>query len=172
MTQIDANLVGSMTSVAGVVASEIDERLNLAAGAAEALMELDCAGVGVTVLRRATNWRPARRARPQRAQLAAQSRRRPDMWGRRRGRMDGFGLLVGLAAWARCLSSRRLPGRRSPRSTGSMQSWRTRMPTTSDRRARRTRRRMADCLAGTAAAVAHRGCANRDASTRRLNFHG
>ena len=50
MTRIDANLVGSMTSVAGVVASEIDERFDLAAGAAEALIELELPGVGVTVL--------------------------------------------------------------------------------------------------------------------------
>ena len=50
MTRIDANLVGSMTSVAGVVASEIDERFDLAAGAVEALIELELPGVGVTVL--------------------------------------------------------------------------------------------------------------------------
>ena len=41
MTRIDADLRADMQSVAGVVASEIDERLNLAVGAHEALYELE-----------------------------------------------------------------------------------------------------------------------------------
>ena len=50
MTRIDADLRADMQSVAGVVASEIDERLNLAVGAHEALYELELPGFGVMVL--------------------------------------------------------------------------------------------------------------------------
>ena len=50
MTRIDADLRAGIQSVAGVVASEIDERLNLAVGAHEALYELELPGFGVLVL--------------------------------------------------------------------------------------------------------------------------
>src|SRR6187431_1719812 len=50
MTRIDADLRADMQSVAGVVASEINERLNLAIGAHEALHELELPGFGVMVL--------------------------------------------------------------------------------------------------------------------------
>ena len=50
MTRIDADLRADMQSVAGVVASEIDERSNLAVGAYEALYELELPGFGVMVL--------------------------------------------------------------------------------------------------------------------------
>ena len=50
LTRIDADLRADMQSVAGVVASEIDERLNLAIGAHEALYELELPGFGVMVL--------------------------------------------------------------------------------------------------------------------------
>jgi heavy metal sensor kinase len=50
MARIDADLRADMQSVAGVVASEIDERSNLAVGAHEALYELELPGFGVMVL--------------------------------------------------------------------------------------------------------------------------
>ena len=58
-TRIDADLRADMQSVAGVVASEINERLNLAVGAHEALYELELPG-----FRRHGTWtRRARRSR-------------------------------------------------------------------------------------------------------------
>ena len=50
MARIDADLRADMQSVAGVVASEIDERLHLAVGAHEALYELELPGFGAMVL--------------------------------------------------------------------------------------------------------------------------
>jgi two-component system OmpR family sensor kinase len=50
MTRIDADLRADMQSVAGLVASEIDERLNLAVGAREAMYELELPGFGIMVL--------------------------------------------------------------------------------------------------------------------------
>jgi heavy metal sensor kinase len=50
LARVDAELNRSMRSVAGVVASEISERLDLAIGAHEALIELELPGVGVSVL--------------------------------------------------------------------------------------------------------------------------
>jgi heavy metal sensor kinase len=50
LARVDADLVAAMHSVAGVVASEIDERFDLGAGASEALIELDLPGLGVMVL--------------------------------------------------------------------------------------------------------------------------
>ena len=49
-TRIDADLTRAMRSVSGVVASEINERSDLAIGASEALFELELPGVGVAVL--------------------------------------------------------------------------------------------------------------------------
>jgi len=53
MGRIDATLAGQMQSVAGVVTSEIAERLTLEAGAQEAMAELELPGLGVAVLDRA-----------------------------------------------------------------------------------------------------------------------
>jgi heavy metal sensor kinase len=50
MARVDAELTRGMRSVAGVVASEINERLDLAIGAHEALVELELPGVGVSIL--------------------------------------------------------------------------------------------------------------------------
>src|SRR4051812_15852028 len=50
LARLDADLMAAMHSVAGVVASEIDERFDLGAGANEALIELDLPGLGVLVL--------------------------------------------------------------------------------------------------------------------------
>ncbi|HEU4891890.1 MAG TPA: ATP-binding protein [Vicinamibacterales bacterium] len=50
MARVDAELTRGMRSVAGVVNSEINERLDLAIGAHEALIELELPGVGVSVL--------------------------------------------------------------------------------------------------------------------------
>jgi heavy metal sensor kinase len=50
MARVDAELTRAMRSVAGVVASEIDERFDLAIGAHEALIELELPGIGVSVL--------------------------------------------------------------------------------------------------------------------------
>jgi signal transduction histidine kinase len=50
IARIDADLVSAMHSVAGVVASEINERLSLEIGAHEALYELELPGLGVSVL--------------------------------------------------------------------------------------------------------------------------
>ena len=50
MTRIDGDLRAGMQSVAGVVASEIDERGDLAVGAREALVELELPGLGVVVM--------------------------------------------------------------------------------------------------------------------------
>ena len=50
IARVDADLAGAMHSVAGVVASEINERLNLEIGAHEALYELELPGLGVSVL--------------------------------------------------------------------------------------------------------------------------
>jgi heavy metal sensor kinase len=50
IARIDADLVSAMQSVAGVVESEINERLSLEIGAHEALYELELPGLGVSVL--------------------------------------------------------------------------------------------------------------------------
>jgi heavy metal sensor kinase len=50
VARVDSDLVSAMHSVAGVVASEINERLNLEIGAREALYELELPGLGVSVL--------------------------------------------------------------------------------------------------------------------------
>jgi heavy metal sensor kinase len=50
IARVDADLISAMQSVAGVVTSEIDERLSLEMGAHEALYELELPGVGVSVL--------------------------------------------------------------------------------------------------------------------------
>ena len=50
MARVDAELTRAMRSVAGVVASEINERRDLAIGAHEALIELELPGVGVSLL--------------------------------------------------------------------------------------------------------------------------
>lgn len=50
IARVDADLVSAMHSVAGVVASEIDERSSLEIGAHEALYELELPGLGVSVL--------------------------------------------------------------------------------------------------------------------------
>jgi heavy metal sensor kinase len=50
MARVDAELTRAMRSVAGVVASEINERFDLAIGADEALTELELPGVGVSIL--------------------------------------------------------------------------------------------------------------------------
>jgi heavy metal sensor kinase len=50
IARIDADLASAMQSVAGVVASEINERLSLEIGAPEALHELELPGLGVSVL--------------------------------------------------------------------------------------------------------------------------
>jgi len=50
IARIDSDLVSAMRSVAGVVASEINERLSLEIGAHEALYELELPGLGVSVL--------------------------------------------------------------------------------------------------------------------------
>lgn len=49
MARVDAELTRAMRSVAGVVASEINERRDLAIGAHEALIELELPGVGVSL---------------------------------------------------------------------------------------------------------------------------
>jgi heavy metal sensor kinase len=49
MARVDAELTRAMRSVSGVVASEINERLDLAIGAHEALVELELPGVGVSI---------------------------------------------------------------------------------------------------------------------------
>jgi signal transduction histidine kinase len=50
LARLDTDLTNAMQSAAGVVNSEIDERHQLAAGAREAMYELQLPGVGVTVL--------------------------------------------------------------------------------------------------------------------------
>ena len=50
IARVDTDLVHAMQSVAGVVNSEINERHQLAAGAREAMYELEVPGVGVSVL--------------------------------------------------------------------------------------------------------------------------
>ncbi|MEO7271308.1 MAG: HAMP domain-containing sensor histidine kinase [Vicinamibacterales bacterium] len=50
LARIDADLAAAMRSMAGVVASEIDERFDLTMGAHEAMTELELPGVGVAVL--------------------------------------------------------------------------------------------------------------------------
>ena len=49
MARVDAELTRAMRSVSGVVASEVNERLDLAIGAHEALVELELPGVGVSI---------------------------------------------------------------------------------------------------------------------------
>jgi two-component system, OmpR family, sensor kinase len=50
IARVDSDLVSAMQSVAGVVASEINERFSLEIGAHEALYELELPGLGVSVL--------------------------------------------------------------------------------------------------------------------------
>jgi heavy metal sensor kinase len=50
LARVDAERMRAMQSVAGVVNSEVDERHELAAGAREALEELELPGVGVSIL--------------------------------------------------------------------------------------------------------------------------
>jgi signal transduction histidine kinase len=50
LARVDADLAAAMLSVAGVVASEMNERFSLGVGANEALIELDLPGLGVMVL--------------------------------------------------------------------------------------------------------------------------
>jgi heavy metal sensor kinase len=50
IARVDADLLSAMHSVAGVVASEINERFSLEIGAHEALYELELPGLGVSVL--------------------------------------------------------------------------------------------------------------------------